>query len=115
MDNTPIFCVFNLARRIYLSSKVTAADAVNQPLKVLKELVALDAESGLWVTQLLGRPNLPKLFPYDLAYLDQDLRIVETLEVLPGVDFPAHRREVTSAVVLPPDRQRTTQTRVGDR
>ena len=114
MDNTPIFCVFNLARRIYLSSRVTAADAVNQPLKVLKDLVALEAESGLWVTQLLSRPNLPRLFPYDLAYLDQDLRIVETLEVLPGVDFPAHRREVTSAVVLPPARLRTTQTRVGD-
>ncbi|HEY2469409.1 MAG TPA: PilZ domain-containing protein [Terracidiphilus sp.] len=112
--DTPIFCVYNLARRAFLSSKVTVADAVNQPLKVLKDLVALDGESGLWLTTLLGRPSLPKLFPYDLAYLDKDLRVVETIEVLPGIDFPAHRREVTSAVVLAPDTLRKTQTRAGD-
>ena len=112
--DTPNFCVYNLARRVFLSSKVTVADTINQPLKVLKDLVGLDAESGLWLTPLLGRPTIPKLFPYDLAYLDKDLQVIETVEVLPGVDFPAYRREVTSAVVLPPDTLRTTQTRVGD-
>lgn len=111
---TSILCVYNLARRVFLSSKVTVADAVNQPLKVLKDLVAMDAESGLWLTPLPVRPNLPKLFPYDLAYLDKDLRVLEMIEVLPGIDFPAQSREVASAIVLPPDTLRTTQTRVGD-
>jgi hypothetical protein len=112
--DTPNFCVYNLARRVFLSSKATVADAVNQPLKVLKDLVALESGTGLWLTTLVVKPNLPKLFPYDLAYLDKDLQVVETAEILPGVDFPAYRREVTSAVVLPPDTLRKTQTRVGD-
>ena len=112
--DTPIFCVYNLAKRVFLSSKVTVADTVSQPLKVLKDLVALDAESGLWLTPLHGRPTIPKLFPYDLAYLDNDFHVVEMVEVVPGIDFPPHRREVTSAVVLPPETLRSSQTGLGD-
>src|ERR1700749_3003177 len=110
---TAIFCVYNLERRVFLSSKVTVADTVNQPLKVLKDLVGLDAESGLWLTPLYATPTIPKLFPYDLAYLDKDLRVVEIIEVHPGVNFPPHRPEVSRAGVLPPERLRATQTQVG--
>lgn len=113
MEN-PNFCVYNLARRAFLSSKVTVSDTVNQPLKVLKDLVGLDAESGLWLSPLYGKPTIPKLFPYDIAYLDADFTVIEMAEIAPGVEFPPHRREVTSAVVLPPDALRRTKTQVGD-
>lgn len=112
--STSIFCVYNLAKRVFLSSKVTVADTVSQPLKVLKDLVALDAESGLWLTPMHGRPTIPKLFPYDLAYLNDDFQVVEIVEVVPGIEFPPHRPEVTSAVVLPPETLRSTQTGLGD-
>lgn len=115
---TSIFCVYNLERRVFLSSKVTIVDGLNEPLKVVRLLVSglgVDAKSGLWLTNLHGTLTTPKLFPYDLACLDKELRVVETIEVLPGIEFPPHRREVSSAVVLPSDTLRTTQTRVGDR
>lgn len=116
MDNR-IFCVYNLARRVFLSSKVTIADGENQPLKILKVMVsglALDAESGLWLSPLNATPAVPRLFPFDLVYLDQDHRVLEMMEVLAGVEFPSHRREVASAVVLPLDTLRSTQTQRGD-
>ena len=116
--DTSIFCVYNLERRVFLSSKVTIVDGVAEPLKALRLLVSglgANAESGLWLTNLLGMPAVPKLFPYDLACLDNELRVIETIEILPGVEFPQYRRDVSSAVLLPPDTLRTTQTRVGDR
>ena len=102
--DTRVFCVYNLARRVFLSSKVTVADGASQPLTVLKMLVSsvgTDAESGLWLSPLNGTPALARIFPYDLAYLDKDHRVLEIIEVHPGIDFPPYRREVTSAVVLP--------------
>jgi hypothetical protein len=116
--DTRVFCVYNLARRVLLSSKVTVAHGASQPLMVLKVLVSgvgVDAESGLWLAPLSATPILPRIFPYDLVYLDKDYRVLETIEVHPGVDFPTYRREVASAVVLPQNTLRSTQTQRGDR
>jgi hypothetical protein len=115
--DTRVFCVYNLATRVFLSSKVTVANGENQPLKVLKVMVsglALDAESGLWLNPLKSTPAVPRLFPFDLVYLDHDHRIVEMVEVLADVEFPPYRREVASAIVLPLDTLRSTQSRRGD-
>jgi len=116
--DTSIFCVYNLERRVFLSSKMTIVDGLNEPLKVVRLLVSglgVEAESGLWLTHLHGILTIPKPFPYDLACLDKDLRVVETIEVLPGVDFPPHRGDISSAIVLPSETLRSSQTRVGDR
>jgi hypothetical protein len=115
--DTRVFCVFNAARRVFLSSKVTVADGASQPLKVLKVMVsglALDAESGLWLTPISSTHAVPRLFPFDIAYLDAEHRVLETVEMLPGVDFPPYRREFASAVVLPLNTLRFTQTRRSD-
>src|ERR1700761_8255625 len=115
--DTSILCVYNLERRVFLSSKVTTVDGVTEPLKALRLLVSglgANAESALWLTNLIGMPTVPKLFPYDLACLDKDLRVTETIEILPGVEFPQYRHDVSSAVLLPPDTLRNTQTRIGD-
>src|ERR1700761_689034 len=99
-----VFCVYNLARRVFLSSKVVVADVVNQPLKVLNLLVSgpgLDAKSGLWLTPLDGDFAVPRVIPFDLIYLDANHRIAEIVEVTPSVKFPAHRRDFASALILP--------------
>ncbi|MGC1422282.1 MAG: PilZ domain-containing protein [Terracidiphilus sp.] len=111
-------CVYNLAREVFLSSNVTVADCADQPLKMLKVLVsglALDAESGFWVSPLSAAPPVPRLFPFDLLYLDENQQIVDAVEVHPGVDFPPYHREVASALVLPLQTMQSTQTGRGDR
>ena len=116
--DTRVFCVYNLARGVFLSSKVTAADGVNEPLKILKVLVSglgLDKESGLWICPLSAIPAVPRLFPFDLLYLDRDQRVIESEEIVPGAEFPRYRTEVASALVLVRRTIESTQTGRGDR
>ena len=116
--DTRVFCVYNLARGVSLSSKVTAADGVNEPLKILKVLVGglgLDTESGLWISPLSAIPSVPRLFPFDLLYLDRDQRVIEVAEIVPGAEFPPYHHEVASALVLARHTLESTQTARGDR
>ncbi len=116
--DTKVFCVYNLARGVFLSPKVTAADGVNDPLKILKVLISglgLDKESGLWICPLSAIPSVPRLFPFDLIYLDRDQRVVEAVEIVPGAEFPPYRSEVASALVLARQTLESTQTGRGDR
>ena len=113
-----VFCVYNLARGVFLSSKVTAADGVNEPLKILKVLVSglgLDTESGLWICPLSAIPAVPRLFPFDLLYLDRNQRVVDLVEIVPGGEFPPYRREVASALILARRTLESTKTERGDR
>lgn len=113
-----VFSVYNLARGIFLSSKVTAADGVNEPLKILKVLVSglgLDTESGLWICPLSAIPAVPRLFPFDLLYLDRNQRVVDLVEIIPGGEFPPYRREVASALILARQTLESTKTGRGDR
>ncbi len=116
--DTKVFCVYNLARGVFLSSKVTVADGANEPLKMLKALVSglgLDAVSGLWLFPLNAAPLVPRLFPFDLLYLDRDHQVLDAGEILPGVEFPPFRHEVASALVLAHLTLQSTQTARGDR
>jgi hypothetical protein len=116
--DTKVFCVYNLARGVFLSSKVTAADGVNDPLKILKVLVSglgLDKESGLWICPLSAIPSVPRLFPFDMIYLDGDQRVVEAVEIVPGASLPPYRNEVASALVLARQTVESTRTGRGDR
>lgn len=113
-----VFSVYNLARGVFLSSKVTAADGVNEPLKILKVLVSglgLDTESALWICPLSAIPAVPRLFPFDLLYLDRNQRVVDLVEIVPGGEFPPYRREVASALILARRTLESTKTGRGDR
>ena len=113
-----MFCVYNLARGVFLSSKVTVAENAHQPLKMLNTMVsgfALQGDSGLWLTPLIGPPAVPRLFPFDLVYLDKDHRILDAVELLAGVAFPPYTDAVSSALVLPLHTMQNTRTGPGDR
>lgn len=110
--------MYNQARGVFLSSKVTVADSANEPLKMLKVLVGglgVDAESGLLLCPLHAAPAVPRLFPFDLLYLDNDNQVVDALEIVPGVEFPAFRREVASALLVAHHTLQSTKTAPGDR
>jgi len=102
--DTRNYCAYNLTRDAFLSLKVAIADPVLQPLRVLEVFVdelGLDSEAALWLTPLATSLQLPRLFPFDIAYLDQNNRIIEALSVVPGVTLPPFRNQFSSALILP--------------
>ena len=110
--------MYNLARGVFLSSKVTVADTASEPLKMLKVLVGglgLDTVSGLLLSPLYAAPAVPRLFPFDLLYLDSDNQVVDAEEILPGVEFPPFRPDVASALLLARHTLQSTKTVRGDR
>src|SRR6266568_7029841 len=114
---TQKYSVYNPSRESFLSAEVTVIDTTLEPLKVLKVMIeglALNAETGLWLTPLNGIPKVPRLSPFDLVYLDGESRVVQGAELLPGVDFPTFTGEAASALVLPFRTMSSSQTRPGD-
>jgi hypothetical protein len=111
------FSAYNLARGALLNSKLTLADSGNQPLKLLDIVISgmgMDPAAGLWLSPLHAIPAVPRVFPFDLIYLDKQYRVLDTAEMGPGIEFPAFHPEVASALIVPPDTLRRTNTVLGD-
>jgi hypothetical protein len=111
------YSVYNSSREGFLSSGVTVIDTTLEPLRVLKVMIeglALNAETGLWLTPLDGIPKVPRLSPFDLVYLDVDCRVVQGAELLAGVDFPPFGGQASSALVLPFKTVSSSHTHSGD-
>ncbi len=114
---TKTWCAYNTTRSCTLSSKVTVADSEREPLKVLKVMIeglARDSKSSLWLTPLLYAPQLPRLFPFDLVYLDGDHKVIRGTALLPGVPIPQFSEQTASALILPQDTLASTETEPGD-
>jgi hypothetical protein len=114
---TKIYCAYNVSRDRHLSPKVAVVDKTDQPLTVMRLLVeglGLKGDTSLWLAPLQGTPQLVRPFPFDLVYLDKNLRVVRAAELLPEVQFPEMAAEVTSALVLPLHTISATGTKAGD-
>ena len=110
-------CAYNVTRGCRINSTVTAADSAREPLKVLKVLVeglARDSKSSLWLTPLTYAPQLTRLFPFDLAYLDKDMKVLVAVALRPEIPAPPFRVEVASALILPFNALGSSRTEPGD-
>jgi hypothetical protein len=114
---TKRYNAYNSTRGTVLNAKLGVADRDLEPLKFMELLIGglgLDSESGIWLKPLAGVPQVPRVFPFDLVYLDQNHRVVQTAEIFPGREFPSLNDEVVSALVLPLHAVSSTQTDLGD-
>src|SRR5579859_7437054 len=110
-------CAYNATRGCRINSTVTVADSAREPLKVLKVLVeglARDSKSSLWLTPLDFAPQLARLFPFDLAYLDKDMKVLLGMALRPEVPTPPFQVEVASALILPFNSLQASGTVPGD-
>jgi hypothetical protein len=114
---TKRYNAYNSTRGTVLNAKLSVADRDVEPLRFLELLIGglgLDSESGLWLKPLSGAPQVPRVFPFDLVYLDQNQKVIRAAEVFPSSDFPPFSDEIASALVLPLHAASLTKTCSGD-
>lgn len=108
------YCVYNQTRESFLSLGVAVADTAAKQLKVLMENLAIEADSGLWLTPFRGVPATKGLTPVDLLYLDDDNRVIQAIESFPNHAIEPTRDQPASALVLAGHTIFSTQTQPGD-
>lgn len=114
---TKEFCAYNETRENYLSSRVTVIDSKADPLKGIKALIeglGPNQEAGLWLNPLKSAPTVPTMSPYDLVYLDQDCRVVNSVAMIPDDEVPHFGGQATSALLLPIHTFSKSQAHPGD-
>jgi hypothetical protein len=108
---------YNATRGCIVSSKVIISECANQPLTILRLLVeslGFKAEAALWLTPLTHAPQLMRPFPFDLVYLDKDLKVIQAAELFPEVPFPRYDERVATVLMLPLHALSTTGTQIDD-
>jgi uncharacterized membrane protein (UPF0127 family) len=108
------YCVYNQTRESFLSLGIAVADTAAKQLKVLMENLAIEANSGLWLTPFRGVPATKGLTPVDLLYLDDDNRVIQAIESFPNHAIEPTRDQPASALVLAGHTIFSTQTQPGD-
>ncbi len=108
------YCVYNQTRESFLSLGVSLADTAAKQLKVLMDSLSIQANAGLWLTPFRGVPATKGLTPVDLIYLDEDNRVIQTIESFPNHAIEPTREQPASALVLAGHTIFSTQTQPGD-
>jgi hypothetical protein len=106
-------CAYNQTRECFLGLEVAPADLSLPELKVLLGKLALKSGEGLWMKPFRGIPDSNLRVPLDLLYLDEDCRVIETVESFPT--FHANSSlHAASVLALPTHSIYSSQTQPGD-
>jgi hypothetical protein len=101
-------CIYNVSRDVLISEHVTEVGEGSNPLQFLTLLLngpGISRDASLWWRRLSSERSWPpRLFAFDVAYLDAEGRIVESGSVGPGTDFPPMKESATSVLFLPDGR-----------
>ena len=108
------YCVYNQTRECFLSLAVTAADTAFTRLKGLIGKLRLSSDEGVWVVPSQGIHTVGVLFPLDLIYLDEDLKVIHTVEHFPTFRVAPIKPKAASVLELPAHTIYSSQTQPGD-
>jgi len=107
-------CAYNQTRECFLGLEVKAADL---PSTRVGELIAarpLKSGEGVWMTPFRGIPPAAIPAPLDLIYLDEDCRVIETVESFPTFQVSSSSPRPGSVLALPAHSIYSSQTQPGD-
>jgi uncharacterized membrane protein (UPF0127 family) len=108
------YCVYNQTRECFLSLGVLPADTIFSRLKGLIGKIRLRVDEGLWVLPSCGIHTFGVLFPLDLIYLDERLKVVDVIEHFPKFRISPLKPQASSVLELPIHTIYTSQTQPGD-
>ncbi len=108
------FYAFNITKQSFISLGVTVADTPLTRLRGLLGKVRMRSDEAMWVVPSHGVHTIGLLFPIDLIYLDEQLRVVHLVESLGPLRIAPLRWQCASVLELPPKSIFGSGTEVGD-
>jgi hypothetical protein len=116
--DTQVFTAFNRNSKKFVGAGLLVVDAAAEPLKVLKILMeglGPSTQSGIWFTHFRGIPVAKSHNPFDLIYLDEELRVIQAIEISRDSRFEPFKGQPESALILPHGSVAASKTFTGDR
>jgi hypothetical protein len=95
-------CAYNQTRRCILGVEVASGDFSHASLADQIPALVPKSGAGLWMIPFKGIPATDVLVPLDLIYLDEDCRVIETVEFYPTFHVSPSSPPATSVLALPP-------------
>lgn len=115
--DTKRYCVYNKTTASFLSVGASVVDAELEPAKAQQMMVDVEnltAESSFWLKPFKAVPVARIVCPFDMVFLNEELRVVRALELSPAVELPAIEDQAASALVLPLHTVYSSRTFPGD-
>ncbi len=107
-------CAYNQTRECFLGLEVTAADLPSTRVGELMAARPLKSGEGVWMTPFRGIPPAAIPAPLDLIYLDEDCRVIDTVESFPTFQVSSSSPRPESVLALPAHSIYSSQTQPGD-
>jgi hypothetical protein len=107
-------CAYNQTRECFLGLEVRPADLPSAGIGELMASRPLKSGEGVWLTPFRGIPAAALPAPLDLIYLDDDCRVIETVESFPTFQASSSTPRAGSVLALPAHSIYSSQTQAGD-
>jgi uncharacterized membrane protein (UPF0127 family) len=107
-------CAYNQTRECFLGLEVKAADLPSTRVGELMSVRPLKSGEGVWMTPFRGIPAAAMPAPLDLIYLDEDCRVIDTVESFPTFQVSSSSPQPNSVLALPAHSIYSSQTQPGD-
>ncbi len=107
-------CAYNQTRECFLGLEVKAADLPSPRVGEMMSARPLKSGEGVWMTPFRGIPAAAMPAPLDLIYLDEDCRVIDTVESFPTFQVSSSSPHPRSVLALPSHSIYSSQTQPGD-
>ena len=107
-------CAYNQTRECFLGLEVKAADLPSTRVGELMSARPLKSGEGVWMTPFRGIPAAAMPAPLDLIYLDEECRVIDTVESFPTFQVSSSSPKPESVLALPAHSIYSSQTQAGD-
>ena len=111
------YCVYNVTRSALLSERVVSVSVPQTPSQLLALVMngpGRDPHVCIRLNKVVLAPDIPRLFAFDVAYLDAEQRILEVADVGPGTPFPPVTENVATILFLSDQLLARSGTQAGD-
>jgi len=107
-------CAYNESRQCFLGLQVVSGDFTPASFQDWLSALKPNSGAGIWMNPFRGIPAPDVRVPMDLLYLDENCRVIETVEFFPTFQVSPSCPPAASVLALPSHSIFSSQTQAGD-